>query len=81
MWLITRKTFLLLNNKNDVIQRVHGALHNLLDRLFIRFGSELHRQSVGIQLNKLNSSDTDAPFLEIAPLLTLYLSITNDIVS
>ena len=36
-----------------------------------------------LQLNKANSSDTEAPFLDLifATLLTLNLSITNGIVS
>ena len=96
------------------------ALHYLLDNIFIRFGSKLYRQIVGIpmgtncaplvadlflfcyerdfmlslsdnnpyfeqmlgqiyptelQLHKANSSDTEAPFLD------LNLSITNGIVS
>ena len=44
--------FLLLNNLNDIncVQNMCDALHYLLDNIFIRFGSKLYRQSVGIPM-------------------------------
>ena len=45
--------FLLLNNLNDKVwlcQKMCDALHYLLDNIFIRFGSKLYRQIVGIPM-------------------------------
>ena len=46
--------FLLLNNLNDIncghIKKNCDALHYLLDNIFIRFGSKLYRQIVGITM-------------------------------
>ena len=45
--------FLLLNNLNDINcghVRKCDALHYLLDNIFIRFGSKLYRQIVGIPM-------------------------------
>ena len=50
--------FLLLNNLNDIncgrisfyCQKMCDALHYLLDNIFIRFGSKLYRQIVGIPM-------------------------------
>ena len=45
--------FLLLNNLNDINYgrvRKCGALHYLFDNMFIRFGSILYRQIVGIPM-------------------------------
>ena len=46
--------FLLLNNPNDIncgsCQKMCDALHYLLDNIFIRFGSKLYRQIVGIPM-------------------------------
>ena len=79
-------------------QNVCEALIYLLDNIYIRFGTKLYRQIVGIpiyinidnpyfegmvnriyppelQLNKANTADTEAPFLD------LHLSISNGFVS
>ena len=44
--------FLLLNNLNDIncgpVKKMCDVLHYLLDNIFIRFGSKLYRQIVGI---------------------------------
>ena len=69
-------------------QNVCDALSYLLDNIYIRFGTKLYRQIVGIpmgtncvplvaelQLNKANISDTEAPFLD------LHLSVANGFVS
>ena len=49
-----KKPFLLLNNLKDIKlwsgQIMCEALHYLLDKIFIRFGSKLYRQIVGIQM-------------------------------
>ena len=37
-------------NKLWSCQKMCDALHNLLDNIFIRFGSKLYRQIVGIQM-------------------------------
>ena len=46
--------FLLLNNLNDIncghVKKMYDALHYLLDNIFIRFGSKLYRQIVGIPM-------------------------------
>ena len=44
--------FLLLNNLNDINcgHVMCDALHYLLDNIFIRFGSKLYRQIVGIPM-------------------------------
>ena len=82
-------------------QNVCDALSFLLDNIYIRFGTKLYRQIVGIpmgtnllnidnpyfegmvnqiypselQLNKANTSDTEAPFFD------LHMSISNGFVS
>ena len=47
-------SFLLLNNLNDInrghVKKMCDALHYLLDNIFIRFGSKLYRQIVGIPM-------------------------------
>ena len=44
--------FSLLNNLKDIMlcQKLCDALHNLLDNIFIIYGSKLYRQSVGIPM-------------------------------
>ena len=55
IWLVIRTMpFLLLNNLNDIslfsCQKLCDAFHYLLDNIFIRFGSKLYRQIVGIPM-------------------------------
>ena len=67
------------NNQADIIQAFNSTSRYLDDLLNI--DNPYFEQMVGqiypteLQLNKANSSDTEAPFLD------LNLSITNDIVS
>ena len=46
--------FLHLNNLNDIncghVRKCFDGLHYLLDNIFIRFGSKLYRQIVGIPM-------------------------------
>ena len=50
IWLVMIKMpFLLLNNLNDINCGL-VTLHYLLDNIFIRFGSKLYRQIVGIPM-------------------------------
>ena len=57
IWLVMIKMpFLLLNNLNDICklwlcQKMCDALHYLSDNIFIRFGSKLYRQIVGIPMD------------------------------
>ena len=39
-----------LGNQDQYCQKVYGALHYLLGNIFIRFGSKLNRQTVGIPM-------------------------------
>ena len=67
------------NNQTDIIEAFDSTLRYLDDLLNI--DNPYFEQMVGqiyyteLQLNKANTSDTEAPFLD------LNLSITNDIVS
>ena len=49
--------FLLLNNLNDIslfsCQKICDAFHYLLDNIFIRFGSKLYKQIVGIPMGTI----------------------------
>ena len=74
------------NNQTDIIEAFNSTSRYLDDLLNIY--NPFFEQMVGqiypteLQLNKVNSSDTEAPFLDFfATLLTLNLSITNGIVS
>ena len=78
---VMRETFLSLsdNNQTDIIEAFYSTSRYLGDLLNI--DNPYFEQMVGqiypteLQLNKANSSDTEAPFLD------LNLSITNGIVS
>ena len=67
------------NNQTDIIEAFNSTSRYLDDLLYIN--DHYFEQMVGqkypteLQLNKANSSDTEAPFLD------LNLSITNGIVS
>ena len=67
------------NNQNDIIEAFNSTSRYLDDLL--KIDNPYFEQMVGqiypteLQLNKANSSDTEAPFLD------LNLSITNGIVS